>query len=73
MTTMHLPLPKLDENQENYISVINDNIPIYGVQKTVTTEAFNASMALLEASAAEGGRNNYSNLSRNRFEKQVYP
>lgn len=51
-----LPLPKLDENQENYISVINDNIPIYGVPKTVTTEAFNASMALLEASAAEGGR-----------------
>ena len=52
-----LPMPKLDETQENYISVSKDSIPLYGLPKTVSENGRDAALAVLEASAAEGYKN----------------
>jgi len=49
-----LPMPKLDESQKNYLTVMKDSIYIYGMPKTVTEDGRNAAAAVLEAAAAEG-------------------
>lgn len=49
-----LPMPKMDEAQQDYISVSKDSIPLYGLPKTVTESGRDAVLAVLEAAAAEG-------------------
>ena len=49
-----LPLPKVDESQEKYISVLKDSANIYGLPLTVSEQGRDAALAVLEAAAAEG-------------------
>lgn len=49
-----LPLPKLNEEQKDYISVLIDQVAIYSVPKTVSDAGFDAGMAFAEAAAAYG-------------------
>ena len=49
-----LPMPKLDEAQENYLQVVSDRVALFGVPITVSDEGLNAVCAVFEAAAAEG-------------------
>lgn len=49
-----LPMPKLDETQENYLQIINNRVALFGIPVTVSDEGFNAVCAVFEAAAAEG-------------------
>ena len=49
-----LPLPKLNESQENYITAFKDSVAIYGIPTTVSEEGLNAGTAMMEAAAAYG-------------------
>ncbi len=48
-----LPIPKLDESQQDYIAVMTDGNPIYSSPITASEDGFEAAMALLEFCAAK--------------------
>jgi hypothetical protein len=48
-----IPPPKLDEEQETYLTTLHDGTTILGIPKTATPEAIEAVCAALEALAAE--------------------
>ena len=42
-----LPMPKLDETQENYLQIINNRVALFGIPVTVSDEGFNAVCAVI--------------------------
>jgi len=49
-----LPMPKLDEEQENYLQIVSDRMALFGVPVTVSDQGLDAVCAVFEAAAAEG-------------------
>ncbi|MCQ2432015.1 MAG: hypothetical protein MJ175_05350 [Clostridia bacterium] len=54
-----LPLPKLDEAQKDYVSILADQNLIAAIPRTATEEGSGAALAFLEACAAETYRSIY--------------
>lgn len=48
-----IPLPKLDEAQETYLTTLHDGTTVFGLPKTISDAGRKASLSTLEALAAE--------------------
>lgn len=51
-----VPFPKVDENQEKYLSSVHDNVPLYALPANLSFDRIDMMSAVLEAQAAENYR-----------------